>query len=288
MSIATLTAALAIFGFAALCFAAAVTDMARFEIPNRFSLTIALLYPAYLAASPTPVAWQSALLLASGVLLAGFLLFVFGTVGGGDVTRRGIGEGEPVTPNRLVKPGERGFLAAVLKAGHRAVSIPIDAASGIAGLVFPGDRVDILLTHSVPARDSEEGSDPRRASETILENVRVLAVDQAVDDLQGEPKLAKTATLEVTPKQAEILSVARQLGGLSLSLRSLAKNEAELAAAYENGGVLEEPDPEKGETYTWDADASLLVSRPAAAKGQKVVVSRGSEAVEVTFGSLGQ
>ena len=85
MSIATLTAALAIFGFAALCFAAAVTDMARFEIPNRFSLTIALLYPAYLIASPNPVAWQSALLLASGVLLAGFLLFVFGTVGGGDV-----------------------------------------------------------------------------------------------------------------------------------------------------------------------------------------------------------
>jgi pilus assembly protein CpaB len=142
----------------------------------------------------------------------------------GAVIRRGIAAGEPITQGRIVKPGERGFMAAVLTPGYRAMSIKIGADSGVAGLVFPGDRVDLILTHNLEKDDGEQ----HRASETVLKNVRVLALDSRVDDETGQAKLAKTATLELMPKQVEILSVARELGRLSLSLRALAKNEAEL------------------------------------------------------------
>ena len=202
----------------------------------------------------------------------------------GTVVRHSLSEGQPVTMDRIIKPGERGFLAAVLQAGYRAVSIPIGAASGIAGLVFPGDRVDILLSHSIESGGETEGNEPR-AAETVLKNVRVLALDQKIDDKSEEPRLAKTATLEVLPKQAEILAVARELGSLSMSLRSLAKDEEEMERLARGEDPLELPEPEPGQTYTWDSEASLLVPNRAEldAEGAIVTIARGKELEQMRF-----
>ena len=202
----------------------------------------------------------------------------------GTVVRRNFSAGQPLTMDRIIKPGDRGFLAAVLQAGYRAISIPIGAASGIAGLIFPGDRVDIILTHAVSDdSDKKEGSDPR-ASETVLKNVRVLALDQKVSVGEGEPRLAKTATLEVLPKQAEILAVSRELGSLSLSLRSLAKDADELQRIVQGEGPLEEPNPTSGQTYTWDSEASLLVpDRTSSGNISIITVVRGKETEQLKY-----
>jgi len=197
----------------------------------------------------------------------------------GAVIRRGIAAGEPITTGRIIKPGERGFMAAVLTPGHRAMSIKIGADSGVAGLVFPGDRVDIILTHNLEKSDGSQ----HRASETVLTNVRVLALDSRVDDETGQPKLAKTATFELTPKQVEIISVSRELGRLSLSLRALGKNEAELERLAKSGEPLEEPQPQSGKTYTWDAEASVLVRFPES-EGETVTVVRGNNSQNQSIG----
>ena len=142
----------------------------------------------------------------------------------GAVVRRGIGAGEPVTEDKLVKPGEQGFLAAVLEPKHRAVSISINPITGVAGFIFPGDRVDLILTHSIPD-DGELAIGNRRASETVLTDLRVLAVDQVTNDQDVTPRVGEIVTLEVEPKQAELVILMSQMGQLSLSLRSLVRDE---------------------------------------------------------------
>ncbi len=199
----------------------------------------------------------------------------------GAVIRRGIAAGEPITRSRINKPGERGFLAAVLLPGYRAMSMKVGADSGVAGLVFPGDRVDIILTHAI----KKDGEAEHRASETILKNVRVLALDRRTNDETGQPKLAKTATLELTPKQVEILTVSRELGRLSLSLRALAKNEAELERLANSEEPLEEPEPTTGKTYTWDSEASVLVRWPKS-DDNVVSVVRGGVVKQQSVGQL--
>lgn len=196
----------------------------------------------------------------------------------GAVVRRAIAAGEPISTSRILKPGDRGFLAAVLRPGYRAVAVRVDATSSISGLVFPGDRVDIMLTHSI-----SNGESQRRATETVLTNVRVLAIDQKVDDTDESPKVGKNATLEVTPKQAEMLAVLADLGKLSFALRSLAKDQEELERIANSGEPLEEPDPERGKTHTWDSEVSRLIWRPSRANQDVVQVSRGSQTEEVRF-----
>lgn len=143
----------------------------------------------------------------------------------GAVARRAIAKGEAITKNLLVKSSEGGFLSAVLDPGQRAVSIAVDSTTGNAGFISPGDRVDLILTHSIGSGDQRE-----RASETFIENVRVLAVDQMLENPENKAVLAKTVTLEVSPKQAEQINVAKDLGKISLSLRSLANAPRSVAA----------------------------------------------------------
>ena len=154
----------------------------------------------------------------------------------GTVVRSEITAGQPVTQGALVRPGERGFLAAALGPGMRAVTVGVSATSGVAGFVFPGDRVDIVLTHEV-----EGDGQPLRVSETILRNVRVLATDQRITarDAEGNQvaQTVSTVTLEATPRMAERIAVAQTIGQLSLSLRSLADNNAELERAIASGEV---------------------------------------------------
>ena len=203
----------------------------------------------------------------------------------GAVVRRGIIGGEPVTGGRIVRPGDRGFLAAVLQPGMRAVAIAVNPTSGIAGLVFPGDRVDIILTQAIETG----GREPRMASETVLENVRVLAIDQVLNDQSGEPTLGKNATIEVTPKQAEVVAVVSDMGKLSLSLRSLARPATGEDALDPAETVDNSPEPWRGETYTWDTDASLVLAgrrapRGGGGGGYKVLVFQGGKGEEVSLG----
>ena len=144
----------------------------------------------------------------------------------GAVVRTSVTAGEPVTAARVVFPGERGFLAAVLTPGMRAVSVPVNATTGISGFVFPGDRVDLILTMRVRATDEEGSGKTRFFSEMLIGDVRVLAIDQKIEMPDGGASVAKTATLEVTAKDTEKIALAIEMGGLSLSLRSLA-NEAD-------------------------------------------------------------
>lgn len=191
----------------------------------------------------------------------------------GAVVRRGIAAGEPITKGRTIKTGERGFLSAVLRAGYRAMAIQVDATSSIAGLIFPGDRVDIILTHTV-----KRGDITRRASETVLTNVRILAIDQTTDDQSAAPRVGKNATVELTAKQAEMLAVIKELGRISLSLRSLVKDEAELERLAKSGDPLAEPDPARGRSYTWDTQVSRLIQGPSTRNRQDLVeVLRGNE-----------
>jgi pilus assembly protein CpaB len=156
----------------------------------------------------------------------------------GMVVRYQVTAGQPVTRGSLVGPEDRGFLAAALGPGMRAVTVPVNASTGVAGFVFPGDHVDLVLTQSVPG-----GGDgpPLKASETIVRNLRVLATDQRVsekgDDGKTEVKTFSNVTLEATPKIAEKIAVSQNMGTLSLSLRSLSDSTADLERAVASGEV---------------------------------------------------
>ena len=157
----------------------------------------------------------------------------------GTVVRTTITAGQPITQGALVKPGDRGFLAAALTPGMRAVTFPVDNKNSVAGFVFPGDRIDLMLSQKVVG-----GGDgpPLSVAETIMKNLRVLATDQRtsseVDD-QGKTvvKSISMVTIEATPSIAEKISVARSLGELSVVLRPLADSASELDAAIADGSV---------------------------------------------------
>jgi pilus assembly protein CpaB len=144
----------------------------------------------------------------------------------GAAVKRVISSGDPVTRAKLVLPGESGFLAGVLAPGMRAISIPISAASATSGFILPGNLVDLMLTQQSTATLESGLSKTSTITETILEGLRILAIDQSVDDSGRAPRLGRTATVEVTPKQAEIITVAGRMGRLSLVLRSLTDGDA--------------------------------------------------------------
>lgn len=157
----------------------------------------------------------------------------------GTVVRHPITAGEPVTQGSLVAPGDRGFLAAALGPGMRAVTIPVSARTGVAGFVFPGDHIDLVLTQTV--KGGEGDAQALKAAETILRNLRVLATDQSTEqesvDGKTQVRTFSTVTIEVTPKIAEEIAVAQTIGTISLSLRSLADNSTELDQAIASGAV---------------------------------------------------
>ena len=179
----------------------------------------------------------------------------------GTVVRFAIPAGQPITQGALVKPGDRGFLAAALGPGMRAITVPVSAQSAVAGFVFPGDRVDLVLTQTVAG-----GGDgpPLRVSETMLRNLRVLATDQRTDnntDDQGKTVVSaySTVTVEATPRIAEKIAVAQTVGALSLSLRSIADNSSELEEAIASGDVKL---PDSNDPKAEKAALARLAARP--------------------------
>ncbi len=206
----------------------------------------------------------------------------------GTVVRVGVATGEPLTEARVVRPGDRGFLAAVLRPGYRAMTVPVNSTSGIAGFVFPGDRVDLVLSHKLE-REGEDGRE-LRASETVLTDIRVLAIDQSTDDQAEEPSPAKNITIEVTPKQVEMVSLITDLGRLSLSLRSLQADEGSISESAEDdinpvlARLINGDEPERGRGHTLDSEVSrLLVSPKSKRNVRRVQVVRGGESAVIEF-----
>jgi pilus assembly protein CpaB len=200
--------------------------------------------------------------------------FARGRVSEGDflgaVTRREFATGETLTAGDLVRAGDRQFLAAALKPGMRAVSMQVDASQSASGLALPGDYVDVILTQSF----NEQVADlPRRSvGETVLHNVRVIAIDQTLNTappkaavgsalISGEPRIPKTVTLELNERQAEALFVAVQLGKLNLAVRSLEQPSTTVGSRRTAGAA----------SATWASDVS-----PALNQMRKVSQQSGS------------
>ena len=144
----------------------------------------------------------------------------------GAITRSPLSQGEPIRENKLIKAKGSGYMAAILPSGMRAVSTEISPETGAGGFILPNDRVDVILSRRDREQEKATGIDSH-TSETILSNVRVLAIDQTVEEKNGQRVVVgKTTTLELTPRQAEMLALSRQQGTISLALRSLVDADA--------------------------------------------------------------
>jgi pilus assembly protein CpaB len=179
----------------------------------------------------------------------------------GTVTRRAFAAREALTAIDLVRPGDRDFLVAALRPGYRAISIAVDASQSTSGLVSPGDHVDVLLTQSFSGQGTDAGH--KSAGETVLRDLRVIAVDQTLvaaaksepsANVVGDLKMPKTITLEVTERQAAALLVAEQLGKIDLALRGQQDRDPATTAAYDRVSPI------------WASDVSRALAGPDPAK----------------------
>jgi pilus assembly protein CpaB len=143
----------------------------------------------------------------------------------GAIARAPFVAGEPIREQKMIRANGSGFMSAILSPGMRAISTDISPETGVGGFILPNDHVDVLLTRRDQEKQKASGGDGF-TSETILRNVRVLAIDQTVEEKNGQKVVVgKTATLELTPRQTETLALSRQRGTLSLTLRALAEKK---------------------------------------------------------------
>lgn len=226
----------------------------------------------------------------------------------GKVVRVSISAGQPVSRRAIVGPGENGFLAAALGKGMRAITVPIDNISGVAGFIFPGDRVDLLLVQTLGETGESAAATKAsglRVAETLVRNIRVLAIDQRSADLATQgPQVGRTVTFEVPPKVVEKITVAQSLGKLSLSLRSLVDQRAAVDLAIAEGRIalgeddegfdeaameyaLRQAPDDSGSTYTTGGEVSrfALSRRGIKRKGDG---TKPGESVRVTRGTKRQ
>ncbi len=189
----------------------------------------------------------------------------------GALLRRYVEVGEAIGRADMLRPRDRGFLAAVLRPAMRAISVGVDVVTGTAGLIWPGDQVDLILTQELQPADAPLAR--RVVGETLLTNVRVIAVDQqftqgatAADATPN--RIARTVTLEVTPEQAERVAVGSRLGRIALTVRAIGQEEAGTAAlpGFVVGG-----------------DVSSALARSATSEGIRMRVIQGDGRQEVTF-----
>ena len=196
----------------------------------------------------------------------------------GALLRRYLDAGAPVARGDVLRPRDRGFLAAVLRPGSRAIAVGVDAVTGAAGLIWPGDQVDLILTQEMDAATAPVSR--RIVGETVLANVRVIAVDQhftqgasaglIATGGNNQRSVARTVTLEVQPDQAERVAVAERLGRLSLTVRSMEQS-------------LDHAPPDAAPTSIFGADVSPALSRSGSAIGSRIRVIQGADSQEVTF-----
>jgi len=178
--------------------------------------------------------------------------------------------GSPLAPADVLRPRDRGFLAAVLRPGARAISVGVDAVTGTAGLIWPGDQVDLILTQEFAA--AQATPDRRVVAETVLTDIRVIAVDQRLTQGAGGPApssdVARTLTLEVTAREAERVAVAGRLGRLSVTVRSM-----------QDAGGVEPAAP----SAVFGADVSSALAQPGQESSLRMKVIQGSDSQDVTF-----
>jgi len=152
----------------------------------------------------------------------------------GSITRGGFTSGEPILKAKVIRADGSGYMAALIRPGMRAIATDITPEAGVGGFILPNDHVDVILTRKSHGEDFQ--------SETILTNVRVLAIDQTVEEKNGQRVvIGKIATLELAVPQAEMLALARRLGSISLMLRGLRELEAG-ADDDSRGGKLDRAD----------------------------------------------
>lgn len=193
----------------------------------------------------------------------------------GALLRRFIDPNQPVIATDVLRPRDRGFLAAVLRPGTRAISIGVDVVTGASGLIWPGDEVDLILTQNLQQQGQQgpESAGRRVVGETILSAVRVIAVDQQIShsgtDATAARVVARTVTLEVTPEQAERLAVAVQLGRISLAVRAIE-------------GVPEASGPRPSLVFGSDV-SSALTGPQAPSPSTRMRIIQGGSQQEVTF-----
>lgn len=188
----------------------------------------------------------------------------------GALLRRFLDPGAVVGRADLLRPRERGFLAAVLRSGTRAISVGVDVVTGTAGLIWPGDQVDLILTQELAAQEAPLGR--RVIGETVLSDVRVIAVDQQFTQGAGgeglPSRIARTVTLEVSAEQAERVAIASRLGRIALSVRAM-------------GPAPEETSPSGRSLF--GSDVSQALARSGVSQGARMQVIQGEERAEVTF-----
>ncbi len=188
----------------------------------------------------------------------------------GAMVRRGLSVGAIVRMKDVMRPGDHGFLAAVLGPGMVAVSVGVDTITGTAGLIWPGDRIDVILTQAIGDAALPVGR--RIAAETVLTDVRVIAIDQqliqgvAPDGTEGK---ARTVTMEVTSAQAERISVATRIGRLSLAVRSADHTRTPTEASLPNTTWASDVSPALGANVAQGATRPVLHVFPGAAESKE-------------------
>ena len=148
----------------------------------------------------------------------------------GSIARSALLAGEPVTPMKLIKAGQGGVLAAILPQGMRAISTKIKAETAAGSLILPNDHVDVILIRRMRGKGGQEDV----VSDTLFRNVRVIAIGQQIETKEGKKSAdsgATTATLELTPRQTEMMALANSMGEITLSLRSVADLSTDPAAS---------------------------------------------------------
>ncbi|MDJ0391281.1 Flp pilus assembly protein CpaB [Roseomonas sp. E05] len=189
----------------------------------------------------------------------------------GAMLRQYLEAGALLSRDDVLRPRDRGFLAAVLRPGMRAISVGVDAVTGTAGLIWPGDQVDLILTQELEPAQAPLGR--RVFAETVLTDIRVIAVDQKLTQgASGDTAardIARTVTLEVSARQAERVAVAGRLGRLSVTVRAM----EETAAA----------DTTARPVAVFSGDVSSALSRSEQAAGLRMRVIQGGETQDLTF-----
>lgn len=212
----------------------------------------------------------------------------------GAVVRRAVYKGTPLTWSSIVRPGQYGFLAAALRPNHRAVTIMVNRATSQAGLIYPGDRVDVILTVQVKEGETRKTN---TFTGTILENIRVVAVNRQVESSianQGQPSsrtsrnAASTVTLEVLPSEAERLILANSKGDISLAMRSLTdgrRRDTLTATVFENllslPPVEADPEPVAARPAPAAPPPPAAKTEPAETEPVRVQIFRGGARQEV-------
>ena len=191
--------------------------------------------------------------------------------------RRALGRifpGEPIMMAKLSTPGERVTIVQKLTPGHRAVAISVDAATAVGGFVAPGDRVDVVMT---------EGNGEELRAVTVLQNVRVVGIDQISEEQQGGPMVVRTITVEVLPDDGQRLALAQKAGQLSLSLRDLDAPDREPLQQIQLSDLFDDPEPEPEPVVVVEIVEEVAEPEPVPAPARSSIIVRRGTATEQVY-----